>query len=288
MKKQDVIDFIASGFTLANLPETFQRLNELANDPHSSLDEVVLVVRRDPELAANLLRLANSSHYAKGYPVSTIEEAAQTLGLRTVVESALALGIIKAIRIDLTYFDLHAFWHRSLSVAYLTEPVLDLLPNYLKSRTDVKTLFTAGLLHDMGLLVLVQGFPETMMGVVGHALTKDIPLHDAEQEMLGFTHQDVGRVLFKKWNLPEHFLAVAGYHHKPMELPKRIYAVLVDVIHIADFVCSQRAVAGKRPAFKPVLQEEVWKRAGVSLSQNPDIAARADHASHAADVLLHC
>ncbi len=286
MTKQDVVDFIANGFSLGNLPDSFQRLNEIANDPHSDIEDVVEVVRHDPELAANLLRLANSSFYNQGDPVSTIEEAAQKLGLRVVVESSLALGIIKAIAIDPTYFDLHAFWRRSLSIAYLTEVVLQFMPSYLRTRTDANTLFTAGLLHDLGLLVLIQGFPDTMMGIVDHALNEDIPLQDAEQAILGFTHQDVGRVLFKKWSLPEQFLAVAGYHHKPMELTKRVYVVLVDAIHISDFICSNRAIAHARTTFKPILYEDVWKRSGIGLEQMPDLCELADRAATSADLLL--
>ncbi len=289
MTKQDVVDFIAKGFTLANLPDSFQRLNEIANDPHSDIDDVVEVVRQDPELAANLLRLANSSFYNQGEPVGAIELAAQKLGLRVVVESSLALGIIQAIKIDPTYFDLTAFWRRSLSIAYLTEFVLQRMPTYLRARTDSNTLFTAGLLHDMGLLVLIQGFSETMMGVVDHALIEDVPLQDAEQQILGFTHQDVGRVLFKKWNLPEQLMAVAGYHHKPMELPKRIHAIVVDAIHIADFICSNRAIASQRTTFKPILQQEVWKRSGIGLEHIPEICELADRAAHSAELLLaHC
>lgn len=288
MTKQDALQFIAHGFTLASLPESFQRLNEIQNDPHSDIDDVVAVVKRDVELATSLLKLANSSIYNQGDPVSSIEEAAQKLGMKTIVESSLALGMIKAIDIDESYFDIHAFWKRSLSIAYLAESVHKFLPNYLQARVDRTGIFAAGLLHDMGLLVLIQGFPDTLMGTVDYALNEDIPLQEAEMQKFNFTHQDVGRILFKRWKLPEQLLAVAGYHHKPLDLKHHEYRTMVDVIHIADYICSNRAIAEQQTTFKPTLFEKVWERSGIKMELLPDITDEADKAAEAADFLLHC
>lgn len=289
MTKREVLDFIANGFTLANLPESFHRLSEIAKDPHSDIEDVVHVVRRDPELAANLLKLANSSLYnPTSDPVTSIEEASQKLGLKLIVESSLALGIINAIEINPAYFDLHAYWSRSLTIAYITESVLSISPGFVQNRVDKNTLFTAALLHDIGLLVLMQGFPDEMMNVVEYALVEDLPLQDAELQKLTFSHQDVGRILFKRWKLPMDLQAVAGYHHKPMHLTSIDLSTLVDIVHISDYICSNRSIADQRTTFKPILQKDVWKRAGISLDQIPEITEKAAEAADAADCLLAC
>lgn len=288
MNKQQVIDFLTSGFALANLPESFMQLRRIAIDPHSDIEDVVLVVRKDPELAASLLKLSNSSVYnSGGEHISTIEEAAQLLGLRKVVESSLALGIIKQIKIDSDLFDLKSFWSRSLAVATVAEEVYLSAPRHIKTIIDPKLIYTAGLLHDIGFLALIQGFTAEMMSVVDIAICDGLPIQEVEQRHFGFTHQDVGRILFKKWNLPEDLQCVAGFHHNPIELKRRLFYPLVDIVYIADYiccVCSKQSVS----AFKPRMYEEAWKRSGLSLDLIEDFSERLDNVYESASAILTC
>lgn len=288
MNKQQVIDFLTSGFSLANLPDSFMHLRRIANDPHSDIEDVVEVVRKDVELAASLLKLSNSSLYNNGgEEVSTIEEAAQLLGLRKVVESSLALGIIKQIKIDSDCFDLRSFWSRSLAVATIAEDVYLAAPRHLKTIVDPKLLYTAGLLHDIGMLALIQGFTEEMMNIVDISVCEGLSIQDVEQREFGFSHQDVGRILFKKWNLPEELQCVAGYHHKPIELRRRLYYPLVDLVYISDYICC---VCGNESAsaFKPKMYEGVWKRSGLSLNIIEDFSDRLDDVYASSDAILTC
>ncbi len=288
MNKQQVIDFLTSGFSLANLPDSFMQLRRIANDPHSDIEDVVEVVRKDTELAASLLKLSNSSLYNNGSEhVASIEEAAQLLGLRKVVESSLALGIIKQIEIDHDCFDLRNFWSRSLAVATLSEDVYLAAPRYLKTIVDPKLLYTAGLLHDIGFLALIQGFAEEMMNIVDISIREGLPMQEVEQREFGFSHQDVGRILFKKWNLPEELQCVAGYHHNPIELRRRLYYPLVDLVYIADYICcvgSTRSVS----AFKPRMYEEAWRRSGLSLNLIEDFSERLEGIFASSDAILTC
>lgn len=288
MNKQQVIDFLTDGFSLSNLPDSFMQLRTIANDPHSDIDDVVGVARKDTELAASLLKLANSSLYSSsGEQVNTIEGAAQRLGLRKVVESSLALGIIKQIEIEHESFDLRSYWRRSLTVATITEDLYEMTPRFIRSIVDQKLLYTAGLLHDIGMLALVQGFPEDMMRAMDISVCDGLPMQAIEEREFGFSHQDVGRILFKKWHLPEELQSVAGYHHHPLELKRRLYYPLVDLVYVADYICS---VCGNQSpsAFKPVMYDEVWKRSGLSLNLIEDFVDRVDEITSSSEAILSC
>lgn len=288
MTKQQVIDFLTDGFALANLPDTFLSLHEITNDPHSDIGDVVAVARRDPELAASLLRLANSSMYRNaGEPVDSIEEAAQLIGLREVVQSALALGIIKEIKIDHNCVDLRDYWRRSLAVAKVSEQVYELAPRFMRSRVERPALYTAGLLHDIGMLALMQGFADEMVSVVDISICEGLPIQQVEKREFGFSHQDVGRILFKKWSLPESLQCVAGFHHNPLELTRRIYTPMVDIVYISDYICY---LCGPQPvsALKPEMHEGVWQRCSIRPSVAQDFAERVEAAAASADAILSC
>ncbi|MBK1880546.1 HDOD domain-containing protein [Pelagicoccus mobilis] len=287
MTKQEVVDFLSDGFTLANLPDSFIHLRRIANDPHSDIEDVVAVARKDPELAASLLRLANSSVYNNGESVGSIEEAAQLLGMRTVVQCSLALGILKKVTVPDGSFDLQSFWRRSLTVATLAEAVYEHAPKLIKTIVDPKLLYTAGLLHDIGLLAMIQGFRDEMVRVIDRAISSETPIHLVEEEAFGFSHQDTGRILFKKWNLPEELQCVAGYHHHPLGLKRRLYYPLVDIVYVADYICC--AGGPEMPAaFRPALLEDVWNRSRLDVNLIGTFSGELDQASDSAEAILSC
>ncbi|MDQ8203171.1 HDOD domain-containing protein [Pelagicoccus sp. SDUM812003] len=286
MTKQEVLDFLTHEFALSNLPESFQKLREISNDPHSDIQDVVAVVRKDVELAARLLKLANSSLFSRGEHTETIEQAAQKLGMRRVVESSLAIGLIKEISIDPEVFDTINFWKRSLTIAKITEDVFELIPHFLKARIEKNLLYTAGLLHDVGILAMIQGFSDEMVSVVDYAVAEDLPIYVAERNRWGFSHQDIGRILFKKWNLPESLQAAAGYHHNPVDLKRRIYAPLVDIIYVADYTYSVREEMPFRDPCKPVMYPEVWKRIGIDPTELVELEDSLVEAKSHAEMLL--
>ncbi len=286
MNEQTVTRYLTDGFTLATLPETFKRLEEISKDTRSDIDDVVAVVKTDSQLAASLLRLANSPFYSSGLGISTIEEAAQKLGLQTILESSLALGMVKAIEIDSRYFDINAYWRRSLSIAYTAEIAYEFASPEFKAKIDPKSTFTAGLLHDLGMLVLMQGFPEETMEVVDKAIADKTSLPETEKLCFGFTHQQVGRTLFEKWQLPRQLQAVAGFHHNPEVLGDARLRPLVDLICIADYVCSKRALIANPINLRPVLCESAWQDAGIGLEKLIEIMERAEEAAGTVDLLL--
>lgn len=287
MTKQEALDFLTSDFSLTNLPESFQKLRDIANDPHSDINDVVAVVRKDAELATRLMKMANSSLYNQhGEHVATIEDASQKLGLRRILESSLAIGIIKEIHIDPEHFDLLNYWRRSLTIATITEEVYEIAPRFIQSRIEKNLLFTAGLLHDIGLLVLMQGFAPEMIKIADYAVAMDIPMHEAERIHFGFTHQEIGRIVFKKWNFPEILQAAAGFHHDPLDLKRRVYAPLVDLIYISDYAYCKRSDTPFRNPCKAVMHGSVWKRIGIDPDQIESLEPTITAAEEAAECLL--
>lgn len=288
MTKQEVIDFLTNGFQLANLPLSFTRLRQIANDAHSDLQDVVEVAREDQQLSASLLRLANSSLYSKGSEQAiSIEDAVQKIGLKKVVEHSLALGIVNRIDVKHENFDVTSFWRRSIIVGRIAEEILDVAPKLLRTVVDRQHLYTAGLLHDIGLLALIEGFPGEMYEIFDCCAAEKRPLYQIERRVFGFTHQDVGRILFKKWSLPEELQCVAGYHHEPLELQRRLLYPLVDLINISDYLCCL-CETDNAGVFRPELIEEVWKRNGISFELAEELKLKVQAAFSDADAILAC
>lgn len=288
MTKQEVIDFLTNGFQLANLPVSFTRLRQIANDPHSDLEDVVAIAREDQELATSLLRLANSSLYNNGMDQAvSIEEAVQKIGLKKVVEHSLALGIVKRICVSHESFDAKSYWRRSITVGRIAENVFEAAPKLLKSVVDKQHLYTAGLLHDIGLLALIEGFPGEMYDIFERCSAEKLPLYQIERTQFGFTHQDVGRILFKKWSLPEELQCVAGYHHEPLELQRRLLYPLVDMIYIADYLCCACS-EDNGGIFRPEKIDAVWERNGISFETTESLSAEVRSAFADAEMILSC
>lgn len=196
----------------AFLPPAFElvpRLLVLLDDPDASSEDLAEVIRIDPGLTVDLLHIANSAYLAGRRPSESLTEAILTVGvgeIYRVVLSIIARAGLKAsdpflaMRVDL--------WRHSLAVAVAGQLLADRLPG-----ERIETCFTAGLLHDIGKVLLASAAPELYGTLLKNCEVSGEPLFLAERNAFNSDHMQVADYLLKRWNFPERLVAAIGAHH---------------------------------------------------------------------------
>ena len=210
-------EIIAATGELPALPSTTSRLLALLDDESAGADAVLEVIGTDASLTANLLKLSNSAYYGLRRQVGTVNEALMMLGSRTVVSLAFATSLGDVLRGPLAGYRLErdVLWRHSLAVAvgaaHLAGTGAAGAPP--SARVSRDRAFTAGLVHDIGKLVL-NGALKAKLQQLPQTAGFDV-LVRGEREILGFDHAEAGQALAESWNFPTGLATVIGAHHVP-------------------------------------------------------------------------
>ncbi len=244
---------------LPTLPAAAMRLAELARDERSSSADFERAIRPDPALTANLLRIANSAYFGLRARVDSVRNAVTLLGLRRVSEMAAAAAFAQTLpaRIPGYGMDAGQFWLHSVAVAVLAErlAVETQLP-----RPD--STFTAGLLHDVGKLA-VAAFVSSSSADLFARVRAGAVLAEAEREVLGLDHAQVGELVASAWSLPPAVAAVARWHHTPDGLPLLEHRRLVDLVHAADALAHAMGLGADRGELARKVESGASERMGL-------------------------
>jgi len=197
---------------LPPLPAVAARVMGMADDNRTSALELAQVLSTDQALTAKLIKISNSAYYGFARRVSTVREAVLVLGFKQVRQVAVGASIMNTFRPSRPdeAFDLDLFWGHSVAVAVAAEAVAK-----RTRRAKPEDAFTAGILHDIGRLVIRQVKPEKFEAAVALAQTGQCSLHAAELSITGVAHDDVGRALGEKWKFPAHLIDAVAGHHDP-------------------------------------------------------------------------
>lgn len=199
---------------LPSLPLVAQQLLNAINNDDSTIDDIVEVLQQDPSLASRILGLANSAFFGFGRKVFTLEEAIiNVLGLDMVKSLALSMVMGKAFNVkQCQEFDIHHYWSSALITAELAKHSATLLSGSLNMNPG--QLYLYGLLHNLGVLILVDKFPKLMSEIFKVAKKHpDRRLIYTEQAMLDTDHHQAGAWLAHKWQLPIEVITVIEHHH---------------------------------------------------------------------------
>jgi putative nucleotidyltransferase with HDIG domain len=195
---------------LISLPEIYLRLQQTIDDPLHSRDQIAEIVAYDPSLSARVLRIANSSYYSFPREIETVNSAVGLIGeldLRNLVLATTVIGSMNALNYNGVNID--EFWLHSLRCSIIAR----LLARSVGD-CDPEILFLAGMLHDLGILIIYQQ-EATLAGVVKRQIDEQHQLRDqAEREILGFDHAEVGALLIKAWGLTEELSELTRCHHQ--------------------------------------------------------------------------
>ncbi|PLY11983.1 MAG: phosphohydrolase [Sedimenticola sp.] len=217
---------------LFSLPEVCLKINALVEDPRASAEDIAKLISQDTDLTARLLKTVNSAFYGLKVPVETISRAITIIGTKDLHNLAImtsACDLFNGIPADLLNMD--DFWHRSVACGALAQ-------DFGKKCCVLhpERLLVMGVLHDIGRLAILQKLPELARDVLLVSQGKDELLLEAEQEVLGFNHCEVGGLLAESWGLPASICNAVRYHHQPMVSKK--YLTETAIIHVSHVMAA--------------------------------------------------
>jgi HD-like signal output (HDOD) protein len=222
---------------LPTLPEVANKLLKIINDPTTTAVDVANLISRDLSLTSKVLRLANSAFYGIPRTVTTVQNAVVILGLKVINTMVFSITVVKMFPGDGSnaLFSRKKFWAHSLACAVLSRQLALRMRKF--TLFDPEECFCAGLIHDIGRVVLDQYFHENFLKAVQKAMEAKIPLLQAENEVFGFNHMDVGDWLTSRWELPQDIRVPIVHHHNP---GKTEYArEITTLVHLADSLCYE-------------------------------------------------
>jgi len=231
---------------LPSLPEVYIRVNELLDTEISTAIQIGDAVQTDPALTARILKLINSAYYGLSNPVTSISQAVTLLG-RQYLQQALTGSVLAEVFKDfnVTEFPLRDFWQHCIKTAIIARQLAMQNARII----DHEAFFTAGLLHDIGWLVIVKVNPSAFVTITTIAKTENRDILLVETEKLGVTHIDVGVALLKKWGIPDLITECIRMHHDAdHEGP---YAIETSVVALANQL-SRHSLPGEREELEEI------------------------------------
>lgn len=243
--------------TLPTVPTAVAQLSALLNDENAGAAEFETVVRPDPALTANVLKLANSAYFGVRRQISSVRHAIALLGTDRVFELAATGWLIQSLPRRIPGYDVSAksLWLHSLAVGVFNEQLA--IAGHIR---PPDMAFTAGLLHDVGKLVLGTIMAEEIDAIFEMLHSHGKTFVDAERDALGMDHGEVGAILCEKWRLPKPLEWAARWHHAPNQTPPGADQVLVDLTHLADSLAHALGLGADIGELSRRVDEEVLDR----------------------------
>ena len=210
------------------MPDTAAKLIPLLKNPDSTPAEVENIVKYDPGLTANLLKLTNSAYFGIPTKVSSVKQAVILLGWKRLMQVVTTICMSPLMKKAVPGYDLRSgeLWRHSIAVSVAAEVLVKAL-----KITDADEVFTAALLHDVGKLIL-GGFVKKELEQIEAMVKKGISLDVAESMVLGTNHAEVGGQILYKWSFPEELVNAVQWHHDPESCENT--CILSDLVHVAN------------------------------------------------------
>ncbi len=225
---------------LPTLPSIASHVLMIASNPDASASDLTEVIMNDPSLTSTLLKIVNSAFYGFSQKIGTVKQAVVLLGTGEIV--ALAFGLTTAKLFDAAHlkeiYSAKALWRHSMCTGLIAESLCKKLPEYRKLG-----VFTAGLLHDFGKIILIDSFPELYGQMHVEARKYDLPLFDLEEEKFGLNHAISGEFLASNWNLPDPLIQAIAFHHQPFSASS--HSQLAAIIGLADYLYYEATALGE-------------------------------------------
>lgn len=258
-KEIDIEKIIKKIDKLPTLPLIVTKLSELIKNPNTSANDIQNIIAKDQALTARILKLVNSAFYGFSERISSMSHAIVILGFNTIKNVALTASVFDMFgkKEEKDVFNKEAFWMHSIAVAGTARVVAKHL------RVPImEDVFIAGLLHDVGKVILDQYLPNEYAKVCALIKEKNCLIAEAEYEVLDFTHSQVGGYLTTHWKLPPGLVQMVGLHHRPElggDLAKATFC-----IHLADILVRAMEIGSGGDNKIPIINKKLWEEFGLN------------------------
>jgi HD-like signal output (HDOD) protein len=223
--------------TLPSFPSLYLEIMQELASGNASVESIAKIIAQDPAMTAKMLQIANSAAFGLARRVSSPFDAVQYLGIGTVRSLALSLHVFAAFeKTELRGFSITAQWDHAIKTAVLARAILR---DSDGEADDAEDAYTAGILHDMGKMLLAANVPVAFQQALNLSRERQVPLHEAEQEVLGATHAGVGSYLLGLWGLPASIVEAVAFHHVPGRSEAKKLDALA-AVHVANELDHER------------------------------------------------
>lgn len=247
MNAQEVLGRIEKIESLPTIPPTLKKILSVIEDPRVSLQKITDFVSSDPTLTARILKMVNSPVY--GFPgrISSVSHAMVILGLNAVKGLLLGVSVFEIMQKSMI-----GLWEHSLSTAIFARIIA--IKKELPSPEEISI---AGLLHDIGKVILIMAFKDDYLKLINSVEEKENFLYEIERQHFGITHAEVGGIIAKKWNFPLKLVEPIMYHHRPQLAEK--YQKETAVVHLSNILTLARGVGYSGEIFVPSVHSSAWE-----------------------------
>jgi putative nucleotidyltransferase with HDIG domain len=257
MKSDDIDKIMDKVEALPSIPGSAVKLLALLDNAESSVQEIEDVLRMDPGLTANVLKLTNSAYFGIPSKVGSVKRAVMLLGMKKIKQLVMASCVGAVMDGPIPGYDLPAgeLWRHSIAVSVAAEGLSRELK--LDGSEDI---FTAALVHDVGKLVMGQ-FVRDDMAAIEAAAGGDVSFEIAEKNVLGTDHAEIGARILSQWSLPEDLVHAVRWHHDPdgAGTPNRT----TDIVHVANVLCLMMGIGVGREGLQYEPSPSVTRRLGL-------------------------
>jgi len=224
-------NLVASIHSLPALPGVYNELMQELKSAEPSLERAGEIVAKDPGLSANILKLVNSAFFGIGHTIAHPSEAAMFLGIESLKALVLSLQVFSQFQqVQFKEFTVEQLWKHSWTTGVLARR-LCVFEEAGRATTD--EAFIAGLLHDVGKLILAGNHPEQYHELLRQAHLKKVALWQVEFQTLHASHAELGGYLLGRWGLPAGVVEAVGFHHRPAQAPRQDFCALT-AVHVAN------------------------------------------------------
>ena len=225
---------------LPSFPMLYLEIIREIESPKSSIQGIAKIVAKDPGITAKILQIANSAAFGLPEPVNDPVEAVQLLGMTTVRSLVLSAQVYSSFHsARLKKFSANALWTHLMKCGDLARTIMR---RERTSFAESEDAFTAGMLHDMGKLMLADSLPKEFEKALTLAEKEKIPLPEAELEIFGATHTGLAAYLFGLWGLPAAIVEAVAFHHTPEKSDLKKFSALT-AVHVANALCDESEAA---------------------------------------------
>jgi HD-like signal output (HDOD) protein len=244
--------------SLGSYGPLLQEIEAALRSPQCSLGTVAETIEKDPDLTARLLRFANSAYCGFSTRMSTVMEAISLIGIQQVQDLLAASSVIERFAgVSSELVNMESFWQHSLACGIGARSLA------LERRLPKPDrFFVAGLLHDIGRLVLYLQSPKLAQNIFETYRNDRLLLREAEARVLGYDHQGIGEALLRSWKYPPALVNAVGYHHQPGACAAS--PLEAAVVHVADHLVNAMRVGSSGERFVPPLNPQAWTSLGLT------------------------
>ena len=215
---------------LPSVPRTYHALMQAFAEDQAGIDDIAQLLKQDMAISAKLLQVVNSAFFRLARRITSIEEAVRYLGFVMVRNLVLTVEVFQSVQ-SLPGLSMEALQEHALRVAALARSLCS-------DKAQADDAFMAGLLHDIGYLIMATEMPDRLEQAQELAAQEQIPPYQAEYRLLGVSHAEIGAYLLGLWGLPYPIIEAVANHHQPQRVPQRDFDVLA-AVYLANLLVQE-------------------------------------------------